>query len=246
MTALPECSDQPPKSLNQEPESEGAAALPWSKILVLAVVMLGLLGVAYLSPLRQYLSRVREVSDSIKHLGMLGPLVLAGSVAVLVAIGVPRLLFCVIAGMALGFWSGLFWAQLGTLLGNYAVFLFVRLHGRGWAESYLSRHGRLSSLVRRKSIIGVLLARQVPVPGMLINLTCGLLPLRHRDFLIGTVIGQLPEAVPCTMIGAGMIAASFSRSVGMVGLALILAVLLWLGLTWFLRRKTSQTSSTLD
>lgn len=241
MTALPECSDPPPQSRN-EADRQGATDRPWLKIVVLGAILLTLLGIGYLSPLRGYLSRVREVSDGIKSLGLLGPVVLAGSVAVLVAMGLPRLLFCVIAGMALGFWAGLFWAQLGTLLGNYAVFLLVRLHGQEWAEAYLSRRGRLSGLVRRQGIIGVILARQVPAPSLLINLACGLLPLPHRDFLIGTAIGQLPEAIPCTMIGAGLIAASFSRSVGVIGLALILAVLLWVGFKWFLRRGARQAS----
>jgi uncharacterized membrane protein YdjX (TVP38/TMEM64 family) len=243
MTGLPECFDEQPKLTSQEPDGEVVAALPWGKILVLALVVLALLGIVYLSPLRDYLSRVREVSDSIKRLGLFGPLVLTGSVAVLVAIGFPRLLLCVISGMALGFWSGLFWAQFGTLLGNYAVFLLVRLHGRGWAERYLSTHGGLAGLVRRKGIIGVILARQVPVPGLLINLACGLLPLRHRDFLIATAIGQLPEGIPCTMIGAGIIAASFGKSAGTIGLALVLAVLMGTWLQWFLRRRTSQDPS---
>jgi uncharacterized membrane protein YdjX (TVP38/TMEM64 family) len=244
MTVRSECSDTQPAVPRQQPDGEVAAGLPWRKILVLSAVVLAWLAVVYLSPWRAYLGRVREVSDSIKSLGLLGPLVLSSTVAVLVAIGLPRLLFCVIAGTALGFWSGLLWAQLGTLLGNYAVFLLVRLHGRGWAERYVSRHGRLSDLVRRKSAIGVILARQVPVPGVLINLACGLLPLRHRDFLIGTAIGQLPEAIPCTMIGAGMMAATFSKSVGTIGMAVILTVLLWMGLSWFLRRATNRTSNT--
>jgi uncharacterized membrane protein YdjX (TVP38/TMEM64 family) len=243
MTAQPESLSKPPAPPAAEPSGEVVAAVPWRKILVLAAVVLGLLTVVYLSPLRQYLGHVREVSASIKRLGLLGPVVFMGSVAMLVAVGFPRLAFCVIAGMALGFWSGLFWTQLGTLLGNYAVFLLVRLHGRGWAERYVSRHGRLHSLIRREGITGVILARQVPVPGLLINLACGLLSLRHRDFLLGTAIGQLPQAIPCTLIGAGAIAASFGKSVGAIGLAVLCAVLLGLGLKWFLRRPASPSHS---
>jgi uncharacterized membrane protein YdjX (TVP38/TMEM64 family) len=243
MTAGIESLNKQPGPLEREFACDAVAGVPWRKLLGLALVVLTLLAVVYLSPLRAYLSRVREVSDSIKSLGLLGPLVLTGSVAVLVAVGFPRLLFCVIAGMALGFWSGLFWTQLGTLVGNYAVFLLVRLHGRGWAERYASKHGSLRGLVRRQGITGVILARQVPVPGLLVNVACGLLSLRHRDFLIGTAVGQLPEAVPCTLIGAGVIAASFRKSAGAIGLGLLLALLLWMGLKWFLRRGTSRASN---
>jgi uncharacterized membrane protein YdjX (TVP38/TMEM64 family) len=243
MTAQPESLNEPPTPPVAEPASEAAAGLPWRKILLLAAAVLGLLAVVYLSPLRHYLDHMRELSDSIKGLGLLGPVVLCGSVAVLVAVGFPRLVLCVIAGMALGFWSGLFWAQLGALLGNYAMFLLVRLHGRGWAERYVSKHGRLHGLICRKGITGVVLARQVPAPGLLINLACGLLPLRHRDFLIGTAIGQLPAAIPCTLIGAGVLAKSFGKSVWVIGLAVLFVLLLWLGLKWYLRRPNAIASS---
>ncbi|MGA2660423.1 MAG: hypothetical protein ABSH34_23230 [Verrucomicrobiota bacterium] len=82
-----------------------------------------MLALVYLSPLRAWLGRLREISDQIRGLGVLAPLVVMVSIAVLVAVGFPRLVLCAIAGMALGFWSGLLWAQLGTLLGNYATFL---------------------------------------------------------------------------------------------------------------------------
>jgi uncharacterized membrane protein YdjX (TVP38/TMEM64 family) len=199
--------------------------------------------VVYLSPLREYLSRMQELSQSIRDFGPLAPLVLTLSVAVLVAVGFPRLLFCVLAGMALGFWSGLLWTQLGTLLGNYAVFVLSRHGGGDWARRYLSKRGRLHNLVHREGIPGVILARQLPVPGLIINLVCGLFPIRQRDYLIGTIIGQLPAAVPCTLIGAGLIKASFKQSLGAIALAVVFTVAVWLGLRWLLRRKTCKDSS---
>jgi uncharacterized membrane protein YdjX (TVP38/TMEM64 family) len=203
---------------------------------LLAIGVGVLLTVVYLSPLRDYAGRAREIRAYLRGFGLWAPLVLAGGIAVLVAVGFPRLLFCVLAGMTLGFWQGLFWAQLGTLVGNYAVFMVARFGGGAWVQAYVARRGKLHGLVRQEGIAGVILARQLPLPGLLINLACGLLSLRHRDFLVGTVVGQLPEAIPCTLIGAGVIAASFSRTVGAISLAVIFAVLLWAGLRVWLRR----------
>jgi uncharacterized membrane protein YdjX (TVP38/TMEM64 family) len=213
-----------------------AAGPPWRKIAVLAAIVGVMLAVVYFSPLRVWLGRAREVSGYLRGLGALAPLVITASVAVLVAVGVSRLVLCTIAGMALGFWPGLLWAQLGTLLGNYATFLAARFLARGWAEQYLSKRGKLPVLLQRKGIAGVILARQVPVPGLLVNLACGLFPLRHRDFLIGTLIGQLPEAVPCTLIGAGALEGSFAGSVWIIGLAVAVAVVAWIGLRRLVRR----------
>jgi uncharacterized membrane protein YdjX (TVP38/TMEM64 family) len=212
-------------------EGSVCAQAPWRKIAVLATIVAVMLALVYLSPLRGWLGRLREISDQIRGLGVLAPLVVMAGIGVLVALGFPRLVLCAIAGMALGFWSGLLWAQLGTLLGNYATFLVARFAARPWAARYLSKRGKLHTLVQREGIAGVILARQVPVPGLLVNLACALFPLRHRDFLIGTLVGQLPEAVPCTLIGAGAL-----RNAGLIGLGVAVAVVAWIGLRWLVRR----------
>ncbi|HYG34760.1 MAG TPA: VTT domain-containing protein [Clostridia bacterium] len=232
------------ESVNQEsPEAAeragdvAAAKPPWRKILLLALIAAVFLTVVYLTPLREYRERLGEISKYIKGLGMLAPLALTLSVAVLVAVGFPRLLCCVIAGMALGFWSGLLWAQIGTLMGNYVTFMVARSGSKEWVKAYLSKRGRLHNLIQREGVAGVILARQLPVPGLLINLTCGLFSVRHRDFFFGTIIGQLPEAIPCTLIGAGALQPSFTKSFGIISLAVVAAVVTWVGLRWALRRS---------
>jgi uncharacterized membrane protein YdjX (TVP38/TMEM64 family) len=225
-------------------EAEGdpaTARVHWRNLLLLALGAGVLLTVVYLSPLRHLLTHWQEMSQYIRGFGILAPLVLTVTVAVLVSVGFPRLLFCVIAGMALGFWSGLFWTQLGTLMGNYITFTVARRGGRAWAERFLARRGKLKQLLRQEGVSGVILARQLPVPGLLINLACGLFCSRQRDFLIGTVIGQLPEAIPCTLIGAGILQSSFKRSFGLIALAVVAVVVAWLGLRWFMRVRTNVT-----
>jgi uncharacterized membrane protein YdjX (TVP38/TMEM64 family) len=211
----------------------------WTRILLLAVGVGILLIVVYLSPLRQYLSHLRDVSEQVRSFGSFAPLVLMFGVAVLVAIGFPRLVFCVIAGMALGFWSGLLWAQLGTLIGNYALFVVAGAGGRTWARRVLSKRGTLQSIIQRQGASGVILARQLPLPGLVINLACALLPIRHRDFIIGTIVGQLPQAIPCTLIGAGVLQTSFAKSISVVGLAVAVSILAWLGMRYLVHRTAT-------
>jgi uncharacterized membrane protein YdjX (TVP38/TMEM64 family) len=230
MSAGADPTAEPKPQLTEAGLGSLPAKPPWRRIVALGAIVGLVLALVYLSPLRAWLGRLREVSDQVRGMGVLAPLVVVTGIAVLVALGFPRLLLCAIAGMALGFWSGLLWAQLGTLLGNYAVFLVARFAARQWAEHYLSKRGKLHALVRREGIAGVILARQLPVPGLLVNLACGLLPLRHRHFLIGTLLGQLPEAVPCTLIGAGAI-----RNARLIGLGVAVAVLAWVGLRRVLR-----------
>jgi uncharacterized membrane protein YdjX (TVP38/TMEM64 family) len=217
----------------------------WKKLAALALIVLALLAVVYLSPLHTYLSHAREVAQQIRSFGAMAPLVLTFGVALLVAIGFPRLALCVIAGMALGFWWGLLWTQLGTLLGNYVSFILIRAGGRDWAQRELARRAPLQrsiQLIQRKGALGIVLARQVPLPGMLINLACALLPVSHIDFILGTLIGQLPQAIPFTLIGAGVLQPSFKKSIILIGLAVVIAVLAWFGLRLALRRIATRKS----
>lgn len=212
----------------QSPETQ----LPrsWVKLIVLAIVISILLVVVYFSPLKQYLSHIKELSERIRGFGPLAPLVLMGSVALLVAAGFSRLALCILAGMALGFWSGLVWAQLGSLLGNYVSFLIVRSLGRDWGRRMLSTRTNINNLVQQRGAFGVVMARQLPLPGLFINVGCALLPLRHLDFIVGTFVGQLPQAIPYTLIGAGLLQASLSKSILVIGLAVVLSLVALLSL----------------
>ena len=218
------------------PQTAKPAGPPWKRITLLALAACSLLMVAYLSPLREYLADAPKLSERIRAFGVWAPFVFTIAVALLVAAGFPRLVLCVVSGMAFGFGWGLLYAQVGTLAGNYAVYLAARLCGTDWLERYLARKAAaLSHLVDQEGLRGVLLARQLPVPGVAVNLACALLGVRQRDFLIATLIGQLPEAVPCTLLGAGLLKASFAASAGLISLAVIAAVVLWALLQRWLR-----------
>jgi uncharacterized membrane protein YdjX (TVP38/TMEM64 family) len=213
-----------------EPPSSGQGGKPWRGIILFCLTGGAMLSVAYFSPLRQYLSRYSEISGQLRSLGLLAPLSLTLLIALLVAVGFPRLPLCVLAGMSLGFWLGLLCGQTGALLGSYLVFGLARWSGRSWTDGYLAERKKIQSLIQRGGAWGVVLARQLPVPNMLVNVTCGLLPVSARDFAIGTVIGQIPQAIPCTLIGAGLLEESILKSMGLISLAIIAALFLWAAL----------------
>lgn len=51
----------------------------------------------------------------------------------------------------------------------------------------------------------MLLSRQLPLSSFFINILLGLTAVRTRDFMIGSLIGFLPEAIPAALIGAGVV-----------------------------------------
>ena len=203
------------------PRSAVRAALP---ILLIGGSVL----IFCLPQFREQFGRIHEISSYLVSMGWAAPLIFIPAVAVLVAVGVPRLLLCPIGGMAFGFWQGLLWAQLGTMLGYYATFLFVRWSGRDFILRTWPRLSRYTKFSRKKGMISVLLIRLLPITGFYINLMLGLIPLSHADFLLGTVIGILPAAVPATLIGSGATAFSTGESKLYTLLAIAAGLAFWL------------------
>ena len=227
-------------TLSTSSEKQGSSI---GKLLLKAGVLLGFLLAAlcliYFTPLREWLMRAPEISDYLKTLGWAAPVVFVAAVALLTALGVPRLLLCPIAGMSFLFYWGLLWGQIGTLIGFYATFLFVRWGGRDVVSHKWPKLERLAHRFTRKGFLSVFLIRQMPVGGFYLNILLGLTPVRHRDFLIGTLLGILPEAIPATLIGASAKQVSISRILEYIVAAVIIFVIAGLVLRWYLRVSQS-------
>ena len=144
----------------------------------------------------------------------------------------PRLLFCPIGGFAFGFVHGLLWTQLATIAGYYVTFLFVRWGGREVVLHHWTKLGRLQKLFDLPAIPAVIIVRQLPISGLITNLMLGLSQIRHVDFLVGTAIGLLPEAIPFTLVASGAVKVGGGEHIGYVLAAAVLLMIVWLGL-WY-------------
>jgi len=206
--------------------------ISWSRplvkgLLLLAVLCAGLL-VVYFSPLNHYLRNIQEINERLKHTGMAAPLIYTLGVFLLVAFGCPRLILCTLGGMAFGFFWGLIWSQLGTLMGSYVQFLFIGWGGRNLALRQKPSLNILAQLFKTRGIPAIVLLRQLPMPGVVVNVVLVLMNVRHTDYLIGALIGFPPQAIPSTLIGAGFIQQSFGKSFGYITGAIILLMMIWL------------------
>jgi len=221
--------------------SDGGFRLPPLKQMVKAsaiiLFLLGSLALIYFSPLKEYLHEVGRVQDTLQRTGPWAPVLFVVITAVLVCMGVPRLLLCPIAGAVFGFVWGLVLAQLGTLLGSYGTFLFVRWGGRDFVLKRWPRLMDLTSVFERKGFAAVFLAKQLPVGGIFVNMVLALTPVRHRAFLIGTLLGILPEAIPATLLGSGTIEMMGDKGMWKTILAVVTLVLVWVIFAEYIRRS---------
>lgn len=208
----------------------------WKIALLLAAVLIALT-VVYVTPLKELMSKPAEASARLRQMGWMAPAAFTLVVAVLVAVGVPRLLLCLIGGMAFGFLQGLLWAQIGTLIGAYGSFVVARWSGHRTLLQKWPVLRRYEHALSKGGIWTVVLAKQLPINGFLVNAILALTRITHRDFLVGTAIGVFPEAVPATLIGAGAVQGSFGRSALYISMAVALFAVVALILRWVARRS---------
>ncbi len=234
-----EGSDGDFQHLIEKPVASSMLGIRKDLIFLLGFVIL--IFIASSSPLKQYSDKVPQICDRIKQAGILAPVIFTVGVCVLVCAGVPRLLLWPVGGMAFGFVFGLTYCVLGSLMADYIVFLFLRWGGRDFILKHSHRLNKLPKMLEHGGIPAVILARQMPMHGMVINLILGLSPIRHRDFLIGTLIGLFPEAIPFTLLGTGAKQGSPWQSMIYIMLALLALVVVWLLVKLYLQRRKNIT-----
>jgi len=215
----------------------GSGKVRRHRVLATAVLIL-LLGLGawlvWLLPYEDLPVWVSRLGQKVAELGWWGPLIFGVATAVLTGVGVPRLLMTGVAAALFGVFWGLVSSLLGTLAGAYATFSVMRWSGREAGLSRWPRLARFSGLFQERGLLPVLLIRQLPLSSFFINLLLGLTAVKNRDFLLGSLIGFLPEAIPVALIGAGLVRGELGETLKYIFIGLALFVSLALMSRWLL------------
>ena len=206
------------------------------RAILLFVVLVATLTAVYFSPIRSWLGNAGRLREIVRSLGIWVYPVGILSIAMLVGCGVPRLLLCTSAGTMLGFWGGLLVGELGTVLGYYGVFMFIRWGGREWALHRWPKLNTWADRVKGQGIVGVILLRQMPIHGTLTNLGLGLSGMKQRQFLIGTAIGIIPESIPAVIVGTSLVKGSTKAIAASLGGAAIAFAVIWIVCGYAMRK----------
>jgi len=177
----------------------GAAAL--GAVLIAALIVT--LAWRY-TPLASYLTveRANQWADSFAGYWW-APLIVVFAYTPASLILFPRWLITLAAVIAFGAWVALPLAYSGVLLAALSGYCAGRLVDRNTVRRLAgTRLNRLSSHLRRRSLLAVTLVRLVPVaPFMVINAVMGGIRIRVRDFVLGTILGMLPGMLATTVLG---------------------------------------------
>lgn len=198
------------------------------RLLLIKALLLGVLALAgallaRIPGVREWLAPAGRLVPILDQLGWTAaPAFTLGS-ALLITLGVPRLIFCPLAGAAFGFWYGLFLSTLATMVSYIAVFFFVRGRIQDDDTPY-SPPAQLAFLRHNPGLPGVIVARLIPLPGLLTSIALSLSPVRRRTYLFGSLIGLVPEAVPLVLLGAGLLDGN-PRQLASLGAGALLLIL---------------------
>ncbi len=198
-------------------------------VLICALIVL-------LSPLKDELTRVREINERLDQMGPTPELAfIAGSILV-TALGFPRMLIYPIGGIAFGFFWGLTWSVVALLFGGYIPFCYARWGGRSWIIRRWPRMGRLADYFHERSYRTVILFRILPMPGFLTNAFLGITHIKHRAFLLGTLLGTIPPGIPAALLGGSMIEDDRATQIAYVTSSVALFIVLWFVIPFCLRK----------
>ena len=159
--------------------------------------------IIHLTDLRDVLDNTSRLKHLISSQGVWGPVYFVGASSILILVGMPRLIFCALGGVLFGFVEGLIYSQVATLAGAYGTFLFARWGTRKWVERLIHSESRIYKMLENPTLLTVFLSRQLPSGGVFISAILGFSPVTHRNFLLGSLLGFLPEAIPAVLLGSG-------------------------------------------
>lgn len=204
------------------------------RLLIVALAVAGLVLVLHFTPLNQWIDDLQALKQQVRAYGWKAHVSFAAGTIAAIALGVPRLALCALAGALFGFVAGAVVALASSIAGSWGAFLFARWGGRDWAESRLAgANDTLRAVLATPTITAIFVARQLPVPGILINVMLGVLPTSQRTFLIGTGLGYLPSTAIVALAGSSLgkdsLAMAMAQiSLAMIGLAVLTLLLVWL------------------
>lgn len=164
------------------------------RLLMGALLLVGLLGLLFLTPLYKfislnYLTSWVEHSRSNSWNALIFYLLFVMGVLIF-----PITPFPIVGGVLLNFWIALPLNILAASVGAWLAFLVARFFGRDAIEPFLKGH--LKSLDRYASAKGfktVLFLRWVGIPPFTImNYALGLSGVKGKDYLLATLLGILP------------------------------------------------------
>ncbi|MFW5837371.1 MAG: TVP38/TMEM64 family protein [Desulfovibrionaceae bacterium] len=181
----------------------------------------------------------RWVDARIRGHGVSGAMLYIAVAGFFIALGAPRQLLCFLGGYAFGFAWGALLAAMASGLGCLVATVTARLLGRDVVVRYLGRRVRqLDDFVGARPFATAVTIRFLPVGSNLFtNLAAGVSRIPLWPFVLGSLVGYLPQTVVFALFGGGVNVSSTVQIALSVVLFLISAAM---GVALYRRRRAER------
>jgi uncharacterized membrane protein YdjX (TVP38/TMEM64 family) len=197
------------------------------KTLLLVIVLAGSLAVVRFSPIWYYLDRthIYMLREELTAFQSLAPLVFFACGAMVIAMGVPRTIISILGGMVFGFLYGTLLATASAFAGSVVVIWVTRVLGHPLFHQRIGhRLKAIEGHLRNNGFVLVLILRQLPLPSMLINVLIGLSSIKTSAYVLGSIIGLVPEAAIFALFGSS-VREDFALRIFLASLSLIVLII---------------------
>ena len=146
------------------------------------------------------------VDREVRGKGISGELLFLGVGAIVTAVAVPRHVVSFLGGYAFGLGLGTALAVLATELGCMLTFFYARLVARPLVSARLgARVRRIEDFLAAEPFLMTLLIRLLPVGNNFATcLAAGVSRVPARPFLLGSLLGYLPQTFVFALAGSGI------------------------------------------
>ncbi|NYE06584.1 putative membrane protein YdjX (TVP38/TMEM64 family) [Bacillus niacini] len=146
---------------------------------------------------------------------------------------IPLIIIITINYALFGFFNGLLWSWLTSIIAAGIWFFGSRYFFNDWVQKKTNQE--LLSKMEQNGLLFVFQARIIPfVPTSLINILSGLSSIKFKHFLVGTMFGNLIFFFVLSLIPAGLMEGNMEQNI-LLGIALVLV-----GLVVFYRIRKKQ------
>jgi uncharacterized membrane protein YdjX (TVP38/TMEM64 family) len=176
----------------------------------------------------------QRIDRDVRGKGISGEALFVAVGAVACAVAMPRHIVSFMGGYAFGVGLGTLLAVIATELGCIIDFFYARLIGRPLvADRFGSRVKRIDDFLAANPFTMTLLVRLLPIGNnCATSLAAGVSRVPARPFLLGSLLGYVPQTVVFALAGSGIETGAGTR-VAMAVLLFVVAAVLG---TWLYRK----------
>jgi len=209
---------------------------------VLLGIVAAILAVIYLTPCANYIAdreAIDELARQAKEGDFQARMIFVAISSIMIMVGTPRLIFFTFGSFAFGFWSGLFYSLCGCLAGSFLAFSFARWGARVWLTERFGNQKIIQRIVNAQpKILSIALLRFLPISNALVNIGLSLSSASIRNFLLGSLLGYIPQGILAALLGSGLAQDTPWTGSLQIGIAAVLLISMFY-LTARFRRKQS-------